>query len=58
MTTEHRLRIDLAIVKEMLWKNEVLALNFVPSAYQLADCLTKKGANALRLLRVLEDGHF
>ena len=56
MVEEHRLRIDLAIVKEMLQKQELERLSWVPKSDQLADCLTKRGASCFLLFDVLESG--
>ena len=56
MPKEHRLRVDMAIVKEMLDKNELRKLTHVESKDQVADCLTKKGANPTKISKVFEDG--
>ena len=56
MTQEYRLRIDLAAIKEMLIKQEVMSFSWVDKSKQLADCLTKFGASPLLLLSVLETG--
>ena len=56
LVSEHRLRVDLAAVKEMIAKRELSCLSWVPKAEQLADCLTKRGANPRVLLDVLEEG--
>ena len=58
MVNEHRLRVDLAAIKEMICKGELLSLSWIPNTQQLADCLTKKGANPISLLSVLENGKF
>ena len=58
MVEEHRLRVDLAAVKEMILKGELLSLSWVPNPKQLADCLTKRGCNPSNLLSVLEFGKF
>ena len=55
---EHHLQVDLSIIKEMLAEGELLQLSWIPSLGQLADCLTKHGANPIRLTRTLENGHF
>ena len=41
---EKRLRIDLAIMKQMIQRNEI-CMNWVESAYQISDSLTKRGAD-------------
>ena len=56
MAHEYRLRIDLAAIKEMLIKQEVMSFSWVEKSKQLADCLTKFGASPLLLLSVLETG--
>ena len=58
MAQERRLRVDLSIIKEMLAKEELLQLSWIPSSDQLADCLTKNGANPIRLTRTLEKWTF
>lgn len=56
MAEERRLRVDIAIIKDMLTKNEIESLKWLPSESQLADSLTKQGADAKKLLNVLESG--
>ena len=56
MVQEHRLRIDMAAIREMLSNQELHAFSWVDNSKQLADCLTKRGANSLTLLSVLETG--
>ena len=55
---EHRLRVDLSVIKEMLAKGELLQLSWISSSDQLADCFTKHGANPIRLTGTLENRHF
>ena len=50
---DKRLRIDLAIAKEMLDKHEISKVNWIPKEEQLADCLTKSNASATTLIQVL-----
>ena len=57
MTDERRLRVDIAIIKEMILREEVSALKWIPAISQLADSLTKLGADSTKLLAVLETGH-
>ena len=52
---EKRLRIDLAALKELVQEGHV-NLKWVKSDLQLADCLTKKGVNCLKLLHILQGG--
>ena len=56
MVEEHRLRVDVTAIKEMILKGELLQLTWIPKANQLADCLTKKAGNSLPLLKTLERG--
>ena len=56
MTNEHRLRIDNAVIKHVISQNELQSIKWVPGTKQLANCLTKQGANSLNLTRVLENG--
>ena len=56
MVNEHRLRIDIAIVKQMLEKRELDGINWVSTDKQLADCLTKAGADPAKLMCALETG--
>ena len=58
MAQEHRLQVDLSIMKEMLAEGELLQLSWILSSDQLADCFTKHRANPIRLTRTLENGHF
>ena len=51
--SDKRLRVDVAIIREMLQNNEISKLVWVPSNSQLADCLTKKGANTSSIVNVL-----
>lgn len=55
--SEKRLRIDLAILKEMINRQE-LKIKWIESKYQLADVLTKKGVNPYNLMRTFEIGSF
>ena len=53
--SEKRLRIDLAILKEMIQNGEVKVF-WVDSKVQLADVLTKMGVNPMKIARVFENG--
>lgn len=53
--SEKRLRIDIAILKEMIQNGE-LKIFWVESKAQLADVLTKKGVNVLKLASAFENG--
>ena len=56
MSDEHRLRVDIAIIKEMISRKELNGIKWVPAKLQLADCLTKLGADPTKLTAVLEAG--
>ena len=51
---EKRLRVDISALREMLDKGEIREVSWVPAREQLADCLTKQGANSENLIRVLK----
>ena len=40
----------------MISQNELWSIKSIPGTKQLADCLTKQGANSLNLTQVLENG--
>lgn len=46
---DRRLRIDIAVLCDMLERGEVTEVAWVDTSGQLADCLTKKGASTERL---------
>jgi hypothetical protein len=52
---DRRLHIDIAEIKECL-STELLEIKRCSSSEQLADCLTKKGADGKKLLSVLQTG--
>ena len=53
---EKRLRVELAAIRESARKSEFKA-EWVSNQDQLADCLTKQGADSNKLLGVLRQGH-
>ena len=53
-----RLRIDIGAIKEMIENKEVEAVAWIPAKYQLADCLTKRGASTRSLLQTINTGMF
>ena len=57
MAEERRLRVDIAIIKEMILREELSSLKWIPASSQLADSLTKNGADPAKLTAVLETGH-
>ena len=52
---EKRLRIDIAAIKELV-TDEKLNVNWVETKYQLADGLTKKGVNPIKISNVFQTG--
>lgn len=58
---DHRLRVDIAIIKETV-EREGVTVRWCPGEEMLANPLTKRGASSERLLNVLRsgsiDGHF
>ena len=54
LISEKRLRIDIANIKEMISNNEIQQIKWKPTLFQLADCLTKKGANCDRLFDIMK----
>jgi len=52
---EKRLRVEIAAIRESIRNGEV-KVDWVPKTKQLADCLTKQGADSQKLMEVLEDG--
>ena len=47
---DKRLRIETAIIREMLEKKIVHKLEWIPTAVQIADCLTKRGVSSSKVL--------
>ena len=58
MVDDKRLRIDLASIKEDLFRKVVEDVERCSSGEMLADSLTKKGASGWSLLSVLQNGKF
>ena len=54
--SDKRLRLDVAYIKDKIRRKEIARITWVPTEYQLADCLTKQGASADKLLQIL-GGH-
>ena len=46
---DKRLRIDLAIIEEMIKNKEISSVTWIGSSHQLANCLTKRGASSKSL---------
>lgn len=54
---DKRLRRDISAIKQMLELGEVKTVTWMPGDQQLADVLTKRGANGNKLLHTLHTGH-
>ena len=50
---DRRLRIDIAVLDDMLAKKEINCVKWVDTCNQLADCLTKRGASTEKLRAAL-----
>ena len=50
---DKRLRIDIAVLDDMLERKEINQVSWVDTKCQLADCLTKRGASTEKLRAVL-----
>ena len=53
---EKRLRVDIAAIRDEI-RNRTIDVDWIPKAEQLADVLTKQGANRERLVNVLKNSH-
>lgn len=56
--TEKRLRLEISSIKELIQTQKVERVLWYSTKEQLAECLTKKGASALQLLKALNDGQW
>lgn len=56
--TEKRLRLEISGIKELIQNKKIEKILWSATKEQLADCLTKKGASALILLKALKDGQW
>lgn len=54
--TEKRLRLDISGIKELIQNKIIKMVLWSETKAQLADCLTKKGASPLVLLKALSEG--
>lgn len=55
---EKRLRIEINGIKELMASGHIAEVRWSEAKGQIADCLTKKGASSLGLLRLIEEGSF
>ena len=56
LVDDKRLRIDISAIKESVMKSEVRSIRWCPGSLQLANCLTKRGAQSHQLLQILHSG--
>ena len=56
MVDDKRLRIDISAIKESLQTNDVRSIQWCPGSVQLANSLTKRGAQSQPLLRIFQSG--
>ena len=55
-TEEKSLRINIASLKQAISRKNIESVSWVETKEQLADCMTKRGANCAKLLTVLQSG--
>ena len=53
---EKSLRINIASLKQAISRKNIESVSWVETKEQLADCMTKRGANCAKLLTVLQSG--
>ena len=56
LVEDSKLRLDLAILKESILSKDIEEFIHVEGRKMLADCLTKKGASAKLLMRIMKTG--
>ena len=56
LVEDHRLRIEVAVLKESLEEGELEKIEAVSGKQMIADCLTKRGASAKLLLDIVKKG--
>ena len=56
LVSDKMLRIDVAAIKQLLEQNVIQQVKWCPAEKQLADVLTKRGANPSGLLDVITSG--
>ena len=56
LVEDHRLRIEVAVLKESLEEGELNKIEAVSGKAMIADCLTKRGASAKLLLDIVKKG--
>ena len=55
--SDKRIRLDVAEIQESVQRGTIENILWIPTQDMLADCLTKRGADSLKLCKVLEEGH-
>ena len=50
LVDDKQLRIDMAVLKDMMDQNEITSVSWVPTVHQLANGLTKRGASVAGFL--------
>ena len=50
---DKRLRIDIAVLKDMMERKEIESVSWIATSFQLANCLTKGGAPARQLIAAI-----
>ena len=58
LVDDRKLRIDIGAVREALKRGEVTSVQWCPGTDQLANCMTKKGADGRHLLSIIQTGRF
>lgn len=56
LVEDRRLRIDIAALTEAVTQGDVRKIQWCSGQKQLANCLTKAGANGLCVLKILQTG--
>ena len=51
--TDRRLKVDMCVVRDMRQRSEIQRILWTEAGKQLSDCLTKKGASSMALLKAL-----
>ena len=52
---DKRLRIEMAVLREMLERKEITEISWVPTDTQIADSLTKKGMPSFKILGFMSE---
>lgn len=57
LVDDKRLRVDIASIQQNISDHEISGVRWIQGEDQLADCMTKRGASAYKLLQILKSGH-